>query len=91
MNPGKLSVKGFALASGILWGASVFLVGLVNLSAPTYGLTFLWFASSIYPGYKAEPTLISVLIGAGYALVDGAVVGAIFAWLYNVFSGAGRK
>lgn len=87
----KLSIKGLALAGGILWGASVLAVGLINLAVPTYGLTFLWFISSVYPGYKAEPTLISVLIGTGYALVDGVIGGTIFAWLYNFFSGAAKK
>ncbi len=91
MNEGKLSIKGLAIAGGVLWGASVFMVGLINLIVPTYGLTFLWFASSVYPGYKAEPNFISVLIGTGYALLDGAVTGALFAWLYNFFGATGKK
>ena len=90
-NNGKLSVKGLAAAGGVLWGASVFIVGLINLVVPSYGLTFLWFASSVYPGYKAEPTFISVLIGTTYALLDGLVTGALFAWLYNLFSAMGKK
>ena len=91
MKPEKLSVRGLALAGAVLWGVSVLLVGLINLAVPTYGLTFLWFASSVYPGYKAEPTLISVLVGTGYALVDGLVSGAVLAFLYNFFSGLGEK
>ncbi len=89
MNEGKLSVKGLAITSSILWGASVFIVGLINLMVPSYGLTFLWFASSVYPGYKAEPSFVSVLIGTAYALLDGLVTGALFAWLYNLFEGSG--
>lgn len=91
MNDAKLSIRGAAWAGGILWGASVFLVGVLNLIFPTYGLTFLWFASSVYPGYKAEPHFISILVGTGYALLDGAVGGAVFAWLYNVCSTWGKK
>ena len=91
MNGGKLSVRGFAIAGAVFWGASVLIVGLLNLLFPTYGLTFLWFASSVYPGYKADPTLISVLIGAAYAVADGFISGAVFAWLYNLFSAIGKK
>ena len=91
MSENKLSVKGLAITSGILWSGSVFVVGLINLIVPTYGLTFLWFVSSVYPGYKAEPTLISVLIGTGYAVLDGALSAMFFAWLYNFFLGFGKK
>ncbi|MBI4372876.1 MAG: hypothetical protein HY585_04030 [Candidatus Omnitrophica bacterium] len=87
----KLSIRGLAIAGGIFWGASVFLVGVLNLIAPTYGLSFLWFASSVYPGYKADPTLVSVLIGTAYAAADGFVSGAALAWLYNIFSSIGKK
>lgn len=91
MNDGKLSIKGFSAAAGILWGTALLFVGLINLIVPTYGLTFLWFASSIYPGYKAEPSLVSVLIGTAYAFLDGLIVGALFAWIYNFVSAVGKK
>jgi len=39
--------------------------------------------SSIYPGYKTAVGLQGVLVGTGYALVDGAIAGMIFGWLYN--------
>jgi len=42
--------------------------------------------SSVYPGYKAAGTLGSVVVGTLYALLDGAVGGALFAWLYNTFT-----
>jgi len=83
MKNSALSVRASALTGGIFWGASVFLVGLINLVVPTYGLTFLWFVSSIYPGYKADPTVLSVLIGTMYAVLDGVIGGAVLAWLYN--------
>ena len=91
MNESKLSVRGLAVAGGIFWGTSVLIVGLLNLIVPTYGLTFLWLASSVYPGYKADPSLISVLIGTAYAVVDGCVGGAVFAWLYNFASAIWKK
>jgi len=43
--------------------------------------------SSVYPGYKAAGTLGSVVVGTlYYALLDGAVGGVLFAWLYNTFT-----
>jgi len=80
----KLSLKAFTLTCGLIWGGSVLMVGLANLVWPSYGVAFLQLCSSIYPGYHANPTLGSVLVGTGYALVDGAIGGAIFAWVYNL-------
>ncbi|MBI4464674.1 MAG: hypothetical protein HY647_08215 [Acidobacteria bacterium] len=63
------------------------LPGLLNLVLPTYGEHFLMTMSSVYPGYHATRTLGDVLIGTGYGLVDGAVGGFLFAWLYNFIAG----
>lgn len=80
----KLSVKAVAFACGLIWGACVLLVGICNLIWPDYGLAFLDLAASIYPGYDAVPTIGSVIVGTLYALLDGAIGGLIFAWLYNL-------
>ncbi|MDP3919264.1 MAG: bacteriophage holin [Candidatus Omnitrophota bacterium] len=80
----KLSPRALAFAGGVLWGVAVLLVGLANLKWPGYGQAFLEIVSSIYPGYHVGPNVGSVLIGAGYAIVDGAVGGALLAWLYNL-------
>ena len=82
----KLSVKGLAIASAILWGGSILVVGILNLLIPGYGGAFLELCASIYPGFDHSGTLVSVLSGTGYALVDGAVCGAIFGWIYNFFA-----
>jgi hypothetical protein len=42
--------------------------------------------ASVYPGYSGERHVQQVLIGTGYALVDGGVAGALMAWLYNRLS-----
>ena len=80
----RFSVKGLAVAGGIGWGGSVLLVGLLNLVWPSYGVAFLDLASSIYPGYESMSGFGGVIVGTLYALVDGAIAGAIFAWLYNL-------
>ena len=42
--------------------------------------------ASVYPGYTAEPSFGQVFIGTFYGAMDGAIAGAVFAWLYNTFS-----
>ncbi len=83
-----LSVKGLALTGGILWGGCVLLVGLGNLVWPSYGVAFLEIARSIYPGYAQTAGFLGVIVGTLYALLDGAILGALIAWLYNRFRGA---
>ena len=85
----KLSVKGLALAGGILWGVLGILgVGVVNLVWPGSGKAFLDLAASIYPGYHAIASFGQVIVGGLYGFVDGAAGGALLAWLYNFFAGA---
>ncbi len=83
----KLSVQGFALASALLWGGSILFVGIIELFVPGYGHVFLNLCDSIYPGFDNSHTVVSVLSGTGYGLVDGAVFGLLFAWFYNLATG----
>jgi hypothetical protein len=82
----RLSVKGIALSFGILWGGMIFIVGLLNLGW-NYADGFLMLISGIYPGYHYGGGFGSVIVATLYGLLDGAVGGAIFAWLYNCFAG----
>jgi hypothetical protein len=79
----KLDRRALAYAAAALWAGAVLLVGLVNLGDPTYGLEFLELLGSVYPGYKVERTLESVLVATGYALFEGALAGWLFGWLYH--------
>jgi hypothetical protein len=81
----KLSVKALAYASAILWGVCFLLVGLANLFWAPYGAAFLVLMSSVYPGYKAAASLGNVIVGTLYAILDGGIGGALFAWIYNTF------
>ena len=80
----KLSLKAMAFAMALLCGGCILFFGIVNLAAPSYGMEFLKLASSIYPGFHASGTFADVLVGAGYALIDGAIGGFLLAWLYNL-------
>jgi hypothetical protein len=81
----KLSVRSLAMTTGIVWGGTCFLVALANLVWPGYGGSFLDLMSSVYPGYRVTGTAGSVVVGTLYALLDGLVGGALFAWIYNFF------
>jgi hypothetical protein len=83
----KLSISGLTITAAILWGGAVLLCGIANLIWPSYGVAFLQLAASIYPGYHATRSLGSVIVGTGYAILDGAVAGLVFGWLYNCFAG----
>ena len=82
----RLSLKAITLSAAALWGAAMFLVGLVHMMVPSYGTVFLQMMSSVYPGADSSPTLLRVLLGTVYGLLDGAVVGYLFGLLYTVFA-----
>ena len=88
----KLKVIQLGLALGILWSLIVLLVGVANLLLPCYGIAFLKIIDSIYPGYHfGKWGFGGVLIATLYAVLDGFVVGVIFAWLYNLLSKCQKK
>lgn len=78
----RLDVKALAISGAIMWGGSIFLVGIGEIIWPGYGLALLDLAASIYPGYTPGG-FGSVIVGTLYAALDGAVGGAVLAWLYN--------
>ncbi len=82
----RLSIKGLAAASAVIWGGAILLVIIGNIIWPGYGSAFLQMADSIYPGYDMEAGVMGVISGTLYGLVDGAICGAIFAWVYNLFA-----
>ncbi|MCK5438663.1 MAG: hypothetical protein KAI97_01905 [Gemmatimonadetes bacterium] len=79
----KLSAKGLATAIALLTGGCFLLAGLFELAFPGYGGAFLDLGASIYPGYHGPDGIGSVIVVTLYGLVDGAIGGAVLAWLYN--------
>ena len=79
----KFNIKALAVACGILWGAAILVVAVINLICPEYGQRFLEMLASCYPGYHATQSLVQVVIVTMYAIADGLIGGAVFGWLYN--------
>ena len=79
----KLNIKAMAIAFGLVWGISLFAITwwIILLEGSSNTSTFI---GKFYLGYNLTP--IGSIIGFIWGLVDGAIGGAIFAWLYNKFS-----
>ena len=82
----RINVIALSIAAGLIWGAAIFIVAFAHSIWPSYGGAFLELAASIYSGYDADPGIGSIIIGTLYGLVDGAIAGAVFGWLYNFLS-----
>ncbi|MBD3427059.1 MAG: hypothetical protein GF409_07525 [Candidatus Omnitrophica bacterium] len=76
----KLDVKALALAGGILWGASIFILTWLGILG--YGSNVAaQIAKSYYIGYTVTP--VGSIIGALYGFVDAGVGMAVFGLIYN--------
>lgn len=84
-----LNTKALAITSGALFAGCFLFVGVANLIWDSYGVALLNLGASIYPGYDGPNGFGSVIVVSLYALVDGAIGGAIFGWLYNTVAGQG--
>jgi len=76
----KLDIKALGLSFGIVWGAAMFLLGLMVMLF-NWGVAWVALMSSLYIGYK--PTLLGSLIGGIWGFIDAGIGGIVVAWLYN--------
>ena len=79
----KLNIKGMAIAFGLVWGISLFVITwwIIFLEGSSNTATFI---GKFYIGYSLTPA--GSVIGLLWGVLDGAIGGAMFAWLYNRFS-----
>jgi len=56
----KFNIRALALASAILWGGCVLLVGVANLICAGYGQHFLEMLSSFYPATMQPAALLKL-------------------------------
>jgi len=83
MNKCRISPLAFGLSLGVVWGASVFIMGLLA-HFYEYGTAFVTAVGVVYMGY--EPSIMGSAIGAIFGFIDALVGGALIAWLYNCFA-----
>ena len=79
----RLNVKSFALTCGLFWGISLLCITwwIMIFEGATGEATLI---GKVYRGYSVTP--LGSLIGLAWALPDGIIGGAIFAWVYNLFA-----
>ena len=79
----RLNVKAFALTCGLIWGLGLFLLTwwIIAFEGSTKEITLI---GQVYRGFNISP--LGSVIGLIWALVDGMIGGAIFAWLYNLIA-----
>ena len=80
----KLNVKALALACGLLWGGAVALATLWLLILGHDG-TLIGQLDHFYLGYSFS--YVGACVGLVYGFIDGAIGGALLAWLYNKLAG----
>ena len=76
-----VNAKAVGLSVAIVWGLTVFLMGLI--SGTGYGIGFVSALGTLYIGY-AEGIMGSIF-GLIYGLIDGFIFGFITAYLYTIF------
>lgn len=84
----RISSVSLGLAMGIVWGVSIFLMGVVA-TYYTYGKPFVATMGALYLGY--EPSLLGSAIGGVIGFVDAFIGGIILGWLYNLFAHCCKK
>ncbi len=79
----RLNTKALTIVSALFWAGLFLFVGVANLIWESYGTALLQLIASVYPGYSGPAGFGAVIVVTLYALVDGAIGGAVFGWLYN--------
>lgn len=77
----KIDVKKAAISAGLVWGSGIFFAGLLGAITGNFAGDFINAMGSLYMGY--EPTYVGSVIGGIWALIDGGIAGALFAYIYN--------
>ena len=78
-----MSVRSFALTTGIFGASAMFLLAwwLIIIGNAEGPVTLF---ERVYIGYSFTP--LGSVIGAVWGFVDWGIAGAVFAWLYNLIN-----
>ncbi|MFH1788066.1 MAG: bacteriophage holin [Candidatus Altiarchaeota archaeon] len=75
----KLSVKALSTGVGVAWGLCMLILGC--LARHGWGTLAVSVMSSVYAGFR--PTYAGAILGAAWGFIDGAILGAVIALVYN--------
>lgn len=78
----KLSVSAFAFTAAIVGAAAMLVTAVIAMLTPSWGEPMMAQLGVVAPGVTGA-NFRSLLLVVFYAAVDGIVLGALFAWLYN--------
>ncbi len=76
----QLNVKALAIGIGATWGLGMLFVGWASIFG--LGTKIVEVMSSLYIGFA--PSFLGGIAGAIWGFFDGAVGGAIIAFIYNI-------
>lgn len=76
----KVDVKALGLTLGIVWGAVMFILGIINMFL-SWGGAIEELMSTLYIGYA--PTFLGSIIGGIWGFIDAGIGGVIVGILYN--------
>lgn len=76
------SPRRLGFAFGVIWGLSLFILGLIAHSTIYYGHLIIQTLDSIYFGYEA--TVEGAFIGFLWGFCDAFIAGWLIAWVYNL-------
>lgn len=72
------------LSFGVLWGLSVFIMGLI-VHFTGFGQAFITNVGTLYMEWYG-PTIMGSIWGGFIGFAHGFITGFLIAWLYNAFS-----
>ncbi len=79
----KLRVRAYGMAFGVLLGLA-YCLGTIYSIAFGAGLTYQYYANFLP---FLQRSFLGVIIGLVGGFIEGFLIGAFFAWLYNKFHG----
>lgn len=80
----RFNVKALALTAGVFWGGTIF-VATLWLMAFGYTGQLIRMLDHFYFGYTFS--VAGAFVGLVWGFIDGAICGALFAWVYNKLAG----
>jgi hypothetical protein len=80
-NETGINIKVVTVTMGIVGALYLLVISIIAMSTEVYGHNIAELIMTVYPGYALN--FFGVVLGMGWAFVDGAIFGALFSFIYN--------